>query len=220
MSTSSRYSHRNRSRFTLGLACACLSLGAHAQVYRSVGPGGQVTYSDTAPASRTNEPKLAGSSGAGARNPALPYALQQVTQRYPVTLYSSGDCEPCELGRKLLTERGIPFSEKTVQTNADIVALQQLAGTNSLPVLTIGSQQIKGYAESSWTQYLDAAGYPGTSQLPGSWQRAAATPLAPEPATKEAQGPGPKVLAEPAAAAPQPRFAPAPSSTNPAGLRF
>jgi len=118
----------------------------------------------------------------------------------------------------LRAERGIPFSEKTVQTNADIVALQQLAGTNSLPVLTIGSQQIKGYAESSWTQYLDAAGYPGTSQLPSSWQRAAATPLAPEPMTK--QVPEPKVLAEPAAAAPQPRFAPAPSSTNPAGLRF
>lgn len=195
-----------------GLGLALLAPASLAQVNRTVGPDGRITYSD-APnaAARTSQPATAGA--------ALPYALRQAMQRYPVTLYSAAQCTPCDGGRQLLAQRGIPFSEKSVETEADIAALQRLAGARELPLLTIGTQQIKGFSDADWSQYLDAAGYPKTSQLPSGWQPAAATPLAP------AQIAGPAgTSAAPAtqgtADTAEPAVTPMPSSTNPAGIRF
>ena len=117
-------------RTTLATLCASLLLltGAAAQaqtLYRSVGPDGRVTFSDTPPPNATN--KAAGSTaGSGPANAgaALPYELQQTVNRYPVTLYTSDSCAPCASGRNLLTARGIPFSERMVSTAEDVAALQ------------------------------------------------------------------------------------------------
>ena len=113
----------------------------------------------------------------------------------------------------------MPFTEKTVETNDDIAALQRLAGNNSLPLLTIGGQQLKGFSDSEWSQYLDAAGYPKASQLPASYRRPAATPLvartaAAAPAAQAAEP------AEPAPAPAGPSVAPQRTTTNPTGIRF
>lgn len=170
-------------RTTLATLCASLLLltGAAAQaqtLYRSVGPDGRVTFSDTPPPNATN--KAAGSTaGSGPANAgaALPYELQQTVNRYPVTLYTSDSCAPCASGRNLLTARGIPFSERMVSTAEDVAALQRLAGDASLPLLTIGSQQIIGFSDAEWNQYLDAAGYPKTPQLPSAYRQVAPAPL-------------------------------------------
>jgi len=77
----------------------------------------------------------------------------------------------------MLAAGGIPFTEKTVSTAEDIEALKRLASVATLPVLTIGSEQLKGYSEFEWGQYLDVAGYPKTSQLPTGYQLPPATPL-------------------------------------------
>ena len=202
---------------TIGLGALLLAGTAQAQVYRVVGPDGRVTYSDkpTAQPARDAAPSSAG----GSSNTALPYTLAQTAQRYPVTLYTSKECVPCTTGRNLLINRGIPFSEKTVESNDDIAALQRLAGNNSLPLLTIGGQQLKGFSDSEWSQYLDAAGYPKASQLPASYRRPAATPLvartaAAAPAAQAAEP------AEPAPAPAGPSVAPQRTTTNPTGIRF
>lgn len=195
---------------------ALLLVGAaHAQVYRVVGPDGKVTFSDKPPA-QAAQPAASGRAAASGGGAALPYQLNQTVQRYPVTLYTSSTCAPCNSGRNLLVNRGVPFTEKTVETNDDIAALQRLAGNNSLPLLTIGGQQLKGFSDSEWSQYLDAAGYPKASQLPASYRRAAATPLV-------ARTAAPAPAAEPAEAAPapaEPSLAPQRTSTNPTGIRF
>jgi glutaredoxin len=148
------------------------------QIYRSVGPDGHITFSDRAPAEAAPR---AGSApapvAAGSGSGALPFELRQAAQSYPVTLFSGPDCGPCEQGRTMLKSRGIPFSEKTVSTNEDIDSLKRLVGVATLPVLTIGGQQLKGYSQLEWTQFLDAAGYPKTSQLPTGYRPPAATPL-------------------------------------------
>ena len=126
---------------------------------------------------------------------------------------------PCTTGRNLLINRGIPFSEKTVESNDDIAALQRLASAGSLPLLTIGGQQLKGYSDSEWTQYLDAAGYPKTSQLPSSYRRPAAAPLVAARATPAPAASVAEAASAPAAPA-QPSVAPPRSSTNPTGIRF
>lgn len=197
---------------------ALWSTGSHAQVYRIVGPDGKVTFSDKPPvAEGTSRVGAASSTSSGNASGSLPYELRQVAGKYPVTLYVGDNCGPCGAGRSMLTSRGIPFAEKTVNSNEDIQALQRLSGDTSLPFMTIGSQQLKGYSDSEWTQFLDAAGYPPSSTLPPSYRRPAATPLvaiAPAPAVA---GAAPTPAARPAPA-PAPR--PAPNNDNPAGIKF
>ncbi len=199
------------------LACGLLSLPALAQgVYRIVGPDGRVTFSDRPPAEAEARP-AGGNNGAssGGSGAALPFELRQVSSRYPVTLYTSKECAPCNSGRNLLNARGIPYTEKTVSTPEDGEALKRLNGDGSLPLLTIGGQQIKGYSDAEWTQYLDAAGYPKQSLLPSSYRRPAPAPLV---AVKPAPA-APAASAEKAPPAPPP-IPVAPPVTNPAGIRF
>jgi glutaredoxin len=188
-------------------------------VYRIVGPDGKVTFSDqpppaSAPVRPAGNSTAGTSAGAGGQ---LPFELRQVSNRYPVILYTGRDCAPCNSGRNLLNARGIPYSEKTVETPQDGEALKRLSGEASLPFMTIGSQQIKGYSDAEWTQFLDAAGYPKQSALPSSYRRPAATPLV---AVR------PEAAATPSAAAPAgapaaPAEVPVtPPAQNPAGIRF
>ncbi|WP_029708946.1 glutaredoxin domain-containing protein [Rhodoferax saidenbachensis] len=163
-----------------GSALLSFTTGTQAQtIYRIVGADGKVTFSDKPPAS-ADQGKIAG-TGVGAAgaagNTSLPFELRQVASKYPVTLYTSAECAPCGAGRALLSSRGVPFNERTVSTAEDAAALQRLSGENSLPFLTIGSQRIKGYSDSEWVQYLDAAGYPKTSVLPAGFRNAPAAPL-------------------------------------------
>ena len=166
-------------RFSALLAALCLlPMTSGAQVYRIVGSDGKVTFSDKPPADAKARP-VAGtaagmSPGIGA---ALPYELQQVASKYPVTFYTSTDCSPCASARAMLISRGIPFAEKTVSSNDDVLALQRVSGQTSLPFLTIGSQQLKGFSDVEWTQYLNAAGYPPSSVLPATYRAPAPTPL-------------------------------------------
>ena len=202
----------------LGLVLGLVSVSALAQgVYRIVGPDGRVSYSDQPPPAANARPVASGAAGAvGGNNAQLPFELRQVAGRYPVVLYTSAECAPCNSGRNLLNARGVPYSEKTISTNEDIEALKRLSGQSSLPFVTIGSQQIKGYSDGEWTQFLDAAGYPKQSALPSAYRRAAPTPLV---AVAPAAAPAPATTAQS-----QPVEAPAPSVappvTNPAGIRF
>ncbi len=210
-------------RWLTALACGCLllgPLGAQAQqVYRIVGPDGKVTFSDKPPV--TPAAKVTSVDNTVMTNrpagPALPFELRQVVGKFPVTLYTSSSCAPCDSGRNLLLSRGVPFSEKTVATAQDADALQGLSGGTSLPFLTIGAQHVAGFSASEWTQYLNAAGYPERSKLPPSYRSPTAAPLTvpekpavPETPAPAAQAPAPVVAP----------VAPGPNPNNPAGIQF
>ena len=207
-------------RLFAAAALLLAAASAHAQpVYRIVGPDGKVTFSDRAPDANAAAITPGGSQRADSAGDVLPPALRQPTSRFPVTLYTSGtngECAPCASARTLLIQRGVPFTEKTVNTNEDIDALKRLSGDASLPFGTIGGQQLKGFSDVEWTQYLDAAGYPAQSQLPPSYRRPAATPLV-------AAVPLPAAPAKAPASEPRRTPAPAPGSpapSNPAGIIF
>jgi glutaredoxin len=186
------------------------------QIFRIVGPDGRITFSDKAPPEGNARVAAAvAAPGAANGNSALPFELRQAASRYPVTLYTGPGCAPCVTGKTLLTGRGIPFTEKTVTSNEDIEALKRLAGAPSLPFLTIGGQQLRGFSEIEWVRFLDAAGYPKTSQLPASYTLPPATALV----TVQEPQPAPRAAPAPVrAAAPAP--APLPAADNPAGIRF
>ena len=186
-------------------------------VYRIVGPDGKVTFSDKPPLVPATKGKVysaASPAGSGGASSSLPFELRQVSQKYPVTLYTGENCGPCQSARSMLITRGVPFSEKTVTTAEDSQALQRLSGESSLPFATIGSQQLKGFSDAEWTQFLNAAGYPASSALPSTYRQPAATPLVAVAAAPAAATPA--VPARQAAQAPQP----APAIANPSGIRF
>lgn len=199
---------------TLGLLAATSSAQA---LYKIVGPDGKVTYTDR-PATESGKVAPLGSSGAPETSEALPFELRQVVSRYPVTLFTTSNCQACEAGRMQLRQRGVPFTEKTVTTAEDSEAYTKLAGTGDLPLLQIGSQQLRGYSTTEWGSYLDAAGYPKQSRLPASYQFAEATPLVPPKPT-----PAPQAATN-ARAAPAPEPTPAsppPAAGNaPPGFKF
>ena len=206
---------------------ALLATAAQAQqVHRIVGPDGKVTFSDRAPEDKKAQSTvLSTASGGAASNPALPTELRQIASRFPVTLYTGESCSPCQQARQLLVQRGVPFTERSVNTNDDLDALRRLSGESALPFGTIGRQQLKGFSDAEWTQYLDAAGYPAQSRLPRGYTQPAATPLAP---TKAPAASAPDAPQEAASAptgrlrrqAPPPPPPGGPTPSNPAGIRF
>jgi hypothetical protein len=105
-----------------------------------------------------------------------------------------------------------------------------MSGDTSLPFITIGGQQIKGYADTEWTQFLDAAGYPKTSQLPPGYRASAPTPFvavqrpvsaAPGAAAATTGGTSGESTGETFNTRPRPAATPTPvPNTNPANIRF
>jgi glutaredoxin len=225
-------------------------------VYRSVGPDGRVVFSDrpsstaTHPAAadgRTGQPSeknavtrsdaqvtpaAANANSAIALN-SLPFELRQVASRYPVTLYTSAPCAPCDAGRALLRQRGVPFVERQIKTNDDIEALTKLSGGTGMPFLTIAGKPIKGFSEGEWHGYLDAAGYPSESQLPSTFRGPDPSPLTmPKPTLSGAlpssdtanNDNGAQQPTAPQTRRPRPALVPpspnAPSPSNPAGIKF
>jgi glutaredoxin len=138
--------------------------------------------------------------------------LRLSLQRYPVTLYATNECAPCDNGRRLLQARGIPYTERRIVSEEDALALERAVGGRTVPALTIGAQPLRGFSDTDWTAYLDAAGYPRESKLPRNWQTPAPTPMVERlaPAPRAQPAPAPAVVAEPQAA----------EASAPAGVRF
>ena len=202
-------------RLWAALALVAWVLPSHA-LFKVVAPDGSVTYTDRPPAASVGRPVPMGRDGASNEATALanlPLDLRQTIARYPVTLYTGTDCAPCESGRRLLQGRGVPFTERQVLNSDDAEALERLTGGRSLPTLGIGGQALRGFAETDWQSYLDAAGYPRESRLPRNYQAPAATPLV----TRQLEAPPP--AARPAAPA-EPVAAPPTTAPSPTGIRF
>ncbi len=158
------------------------AVGALAQ-YKIVGPDGQVTYTDKPPTQA--DVRLGKDTPAASTTGGLPYETRQAMARYPVTLYASKSCAPCDSTRNWLRQHAIPFNEYSLSTSADFLAAQQRFGDNTVPVTTIGNQAVKGFSSNDLQSYIDAAGYPKQGRLVGySWP--AAMPLAPRSAPEPA----------------------------------
>ena len=171
----------------------CFAMNAQAQLsvpFKWIDAKGQVNYSDRPP--EANEKvQMVDTTGAGASQVArLPYELEQLSKAKPVIMVASAGCQPCAEGRILLGKRGIPFSEKTVQTEADMKALQTEYGAQTVPILKVGDKVTASYSASGWNAALDAAGYPKTNQLPKGTATGKADKLAQEPVAANTQNGG------------------------------
>lgn len=201
------------------------------QLYRYVAPDGTVTYSDKPPSTPTTAvtpiSPLTGDVVAPSQSylvdtTALPAAVRKAYSTYPVTFYSTKACgQGCDEARKLLQTRGVPFAEITVNTAKDQSVFQQkVSASGGFPFITIGNKPISGYNPDEWNSYLNAAGYPATSQLPASYRNPAPQPLT-EP-TPENDNPKPPAVFTPVTSGPANSITDpnAPTINNPAGIRF
>lgn len=202
--------------------CTVLALFAAAwpalAMYKVIGPDGSVTYTDRPPSSgtaRVTDLGRPGSTPTPGPDSALPFELRQAVTRFPVTLYSTTDCAPCDSARQFLQQRGVPYSERLVANDDDAAALERLVGGRTVPALTIGGQALRGLSQTDWTAYLDAAGYPRESRLPRNWQAPTAAPLTARASVARPARPEPAAPVPPPEPTPEP--APAPSDS---GVRF
>ena len=210
-------------------AVLCLTASATFAQYKYVGPDGRVVYSDQPPppaAKAVQKPPVAGNvASPTSTTSSLPYALQLPVKTFPVTLYTTGDCDACNLGRALLSKRGVPFSEKTVKTQEDLKAFKDATAASQVPVLLIGGGKQLGFDEGAWITALTAAGYPLNNVLPAGYKNAPPVAANPEKPLAQVVAPPaaqPQAPAEPQAPAPSPppaAQAPAPASERPSWFK-
>jgi glutaredoxin len=157
---------------TAGLVLLLCAAGAQAQMYKWVDEKGVTHFSDqpAPPNAKKVEQKALSIGGA---EQVLPYELSLAVRNFPVTLYTMPSCAPCDSGRKLLQTRGIPFTEKTVDTAEDQAVLTA-AGGNQLPLLLVGRNKLTGFEPGQWNGALTDANYPLTRQLPQNYRAAKA----------------------------------------------
>ncbi|KQV80111.1 glutaredoxin [Massilia sp. Root351] len=158
------------------LACAGT---ASAQMYKWKDARGVTHYTDTPPPANA-VPLKAFSTAAS--QPALPAELAAAVQSRPVTLYTTVNCAGCDQGRTLLQARGIPYTEKTVNSVEDHAALKRAGSAGQLPLLLIGRGKQIGFEADTWTTLLSEAGYPAQAMLPAGYGNPAPAPAAPPPA--------------------------------------
>jgi glutaredoxin len=148
--------------FTLLMLCL-FTTGAQAELYRSVDSHGKVHYSDS---------PLAGSDDVEQLKPdtiptpddRLPYETRRAQQAFPVTLYVGPECgAPCTQARSFLNQRGIPYTEQSLDSYEKVEAYRKANDGLEIPTLTVGDTRLKGFLASSWDQALDIAGYPRTA---------------------------------------------------------
>ena len=81
---------------------------------------------------------------------------------FPVVLFTTPDCEACELVRDQLNGRDIPYTEKDATNDREIQG--KLAaitgGVLVVPTVTVGEQKFTGYSRNDLKSALTDAGYP------------------------------------------------------------
>jgi len=156
---------------------------ASAQMYKWKDVKGVTHYSDTPPPASAAAPGKAvqlKSFNTGSQ-PALPAELAAAVQGRPVTLYTTASCAGCDQGRALLQARGIPYTEKTVNSVEDHAVLKRAGSAGQLPLLLIGRGKQVGFEQSTWDTLLSDAGYPAQPMLPAGYSNPAPAPAAPPP---------------------------------------
>ena len=146
------------------LGCLIMPPATYAgELYRWADAKGKVHYGDVPPPD-TVQVEIRKFSDVVVPDENLPYETRRAQQNFPVILYVAENCaEYCDLARSLLNKRGIPFSEKMLQTQEEMDVFKALSGSDSVPTLGVGKNFLKGFLATQWHSELDIAGYPKTA---------------------------------------------------------
>lgn len=173
-----------------GIAAATdASLDSRKVLWRWTDARGQINYGDHPPADAKNILKIDLMTINTTTQALLPYQLRAAASNFPVILFTAKNCPPCNSARDYLVKRGVPFAERTVETNDDGMEFKRLTGAEGVPVATLGGQVLVSFDSDGWSNALDATGYPRASLLPAHFRAEPARPLtqksAPPPAAAQ-----------------------------------
>lgn len=135
-----------------------VSASAEAQkLYKWVDKDGNVSYHDQPPEDSRYRVEEKTISAPAARPSSKNIAA---AEKNPVVLYATPKCSQCELARKHLQKRGVPFSEKNVEGDRKLQdELIREGGELMVPTLKVGKKVMRGYLETLLDGELDDAGY-------------------------------------------------------------
>lgn len=153
-------------RLLMLLAVGSISFLAIAgETYRWEDESGTVNYSDQPPPPGARNIRRTWEPDADEAEP-LPYRLQMVVEKSPVTLYVTDCGEPCDSARELLMARGVPHTLLDVfEAKVEKELLALTGGKLEVPVVKIGKTVLHGFEEGKWNSALDAAGYPSYAMI-------------------------------------------------------
>ena len=169
----------------IALLLACLlaipSVAGAGELFRWKDESGRVHYGD-APPNKIKNVERKNLTSSMETSDELPYVTQRAQQNFPVSLYVSDSCvDTCNQARDLLKKRGVPYSEKPINTKQELDALIAVSGKGTVPTLAVGKTYLTGFLESSWNLELNVAGYPKTA----SYRQRTAPP--PKPAETQSE---------------------------------
>lgn len=150
---------------------------------------GQINYGDHPPADARNLLKIDLMTIGNSTQALLPYQVRHAANNFPVILFTARNCPPCNSARDYLNKRGVPFAERTVETNDDGMEFKRLTGAEGVPVATLGGQVLLAFDSEAWSNALDATGYPRASLLPATFRQEPARPLTQKAATPPPEAP-------------------------------
>ena len=156
-----------------------LSAAIAGDTYRWEDEDGNVYYSDQLPPTGARNVQRTRDSGSVPEQ-SLPYRLQVVVAKFPVTLFVTDCGRPCDRARELLIRRGVPHTLLDVsraEVKEQLLALTK--GELEVPVVQIGKTVLRGYEVGQWNAALDAAGYPAYPMIE-------VKPTVPQPALQAA----------------------------------
>ena len=147
----------------LAAALTATSLAGAQTTYRWVDQAsGQTVFSDQPPPPGTPGVIRVGQEATDSE-PQVPYATRQAAEKYPVTLFTAASCtDTCSQARDLLNQRGVPFTEKMLNTEEEHAEFSKQMGSKDVmvPSLIVGQQRFRGLESGAWNNLLDLAGYP------------------------------------------------------------
>jgi len=73
-----------------------------------------------------------------------------------VVVYTSNTCPYCTLAKNYLTEKGISYTEKNVQTDKEARKELMARGHMGVPVILVGENEIVGFDKEKLDELLEA----------------------------------------------------------------
>lgn len=129
-------------------------------------PAGDTYFAERCPPGsvKIGERRLLGSgggSGSADSGAAAPAPDTRTAASATVVLYTVPRCDACDVLRAALESRDVPYTEKDASGDPAVQAeLQALAGSVTVPALTVGETLLTGYNQTALDQALKQAGFP------------------------------------------------------------